>query len=511
MQTYLLTIDTGSSSSKIAIFDTQGTLIHLIRKSTSAIRRDAGHAVREYAPETWWETTAEGIRELLQKSGLSSACIAAIGLTGQIGTHILVDQEHVPVMSAISWQDGRAADQAKWLSEHYHSTQLDQALGMHLPPGTAWPIPRLLWLKQNRPELFDKPFKLLQTKEYLNYMLTGVYATDVLSLRGLVHPKTGKIDPLIQTTILGIPDLQARLPSFGDAMEVVGSVTQKAAEQTGLLAGTPVIAGCGDFHASLVGTGIVDDQFAFTISGTSDHIGRLCRSSDTQAYDERLGRYPSVVDGWDIWYGATSAGGGSLQWFLEQFGERKANQTIQAYVKDMMEGAPAPAPFLFLPYLNGERAPIWDAQAKAGFVGFSSAHTKAHFLRAVLEGVCFSLKDCYSIMQESQKTPAQLRVSGAAGADPVWNQMKADILNTEVVSMQCQESSSLGAAILAATAIGIAPSLSTAVQTMVHPAQQYTPNAKYHDTYEEMFLLYRQLYQQLKPIHEQLARRRSTV
>ncbi len=502
---YILAIDTGSSSSKLALFDTQGTLTALVRKAGKVMAEEKHNAVREYDPLLWWESTAQGMQELLQTSKVHPSQILAVGLSGQIGTHILIDQHHRTLMSAISWQDGRAADEARWLMEHYGS--LDESLGMHLPPGTAWPIPRLLWLKKHMPQLFEKPFTLLQTKDYLALKLTGELKTDVLSLRGLVHPLKKTLDPLVSHTILGIGDLIDRLPPFQQATDVLGSITEEAAQATGLLAGTPVITGCGDFHASLVGTGIVDGSHAFNITGTSDHIGLLVPQGDKQAYDPRLGRYPSVVEGWDIWYGATSAGGGSLQWFLDSFGTREKNQTIKAYIEGMLKEIEGPSGMLYLPYLNGERAPLWDAQARGTFFGFSAAHTKAHFLKAVLEGVCFSLKDCYAIMEEKHPVLPRIRVSGAAGADHLWNQMKADILQTELQGMECQETSSLGAAMLAAVGIGAYSTIQEAAEAMVRTTTLYTPRKM--QAYETMFTLYRNLYESLKPRFEELAQLRS--
>lgn len=508
---HILTIDVGSSSSKLALFDTQGTLVALVRKETSLATGNSSLALREYQPQAWWESTVEGIRELLAKSPITTSSITAIGLSGQIGTHILLDANHQPLMSAISWQDGRAEAEAQWLDASYPAIDLDKLLGMHLPKGTAWPIPRLLWLKKHRSELFSKPFTMMQPKDYIALMLTGECKTDTLSLRGLMNPQTKAIHPTIKQDILNIIDLEARLPKAGEATSVLGTVSKQAAELTGLLEGCRVITGCGDFHASLVGTGIIDDSYAFNITGTSDHIGWLCKAGNRNAYDNRLGRYPSVMAGWDIWYGATSAGGGSFQWFLNTFGDKKQGQSIKDYVEKSLEQAKSPTSLLYLPYINGERAPIWNAKARGAFVGFGSSNTRAEFLRSVLEGVAFSLKDCLAIMSEKEEAPHQMRVSGAAAGDDLWNQLKADILGLEVVSMRCHEGSSLGAAALAAVGTGIYATLDEATRVMVRPGSSYEPNEKNHTYYEEMFAIYRNTYEALRLSYEQLATLRSTL
>lgn len=502
---YILSIDVGSSSSKIALFDTQGHMVTLVRKSSKVLAGEGTNALREYDPSIWWNSLVDGIQELILTSKINPSKIIGIGLAGQIGTHLIVDKAMCPLLDAISWQDGRASDQAKWLKEHYNENQLREALGMHLPPGTAWPIPRLLWLKEHHPELFNSSSMMIQVKDYIAYKLTGTLYTDVLSLRGLVHPSTRSIDPLITDTILHIPNLSDHIPAYGTAEDLLGRVTEEVAQATSLVAGTPVFTGCGDFHASLVGTGIVDDTMAFNITGTSDHIGWLCHSHDRQIHDSRIGRYPSIIDGWDIWYGATSAGGGSFQWFLDTLGDKAENESIRVYVERALADTQDPSTMLYLPYLNGERAPIWNVHARSAFVGFGASHTRSHFLKSVLEGVCFSLRDNFSLMQAIQHSPTQLRVSGAAGGDRAWNQLKADILGIEVISMECQESSSLGAAIIAARGLGVFSSYQDAVVAMVRPSEHFFPDPERKSYYDRLFPLYRKLYDALSGIYEDLA------
>ncbi len=508
---YILSIDTGSSSAKIVLYDEQGHIASLVRIPTkvNSIERNTAH--REYDPEIWWQASVEGIKQIFQQTYIHPSEIVAIGLTGQIGTHIILDKEGNSLYPAMSWQDGRAEDEAQILQEQYPDAVLDKALGMHLPPGTAWPIPRMLWLKKHHPELFKKPFTLMQTKDYVGYRLTGVAKTDVLSLRGLVHPKLRRIDSLVSDEILGIADMIDRLPAFGDASEPIGNLSREAAQATNLLAGTPVIAGCGDFHASLVGTGIIDGTYGFNITGTSDHLGRLLPETEKAIGDPRLGKYPSVVPGWDIFYGATSSGGGAVQWFLEQFGERSTQQTIAEYVESMLQQAPHSAGILFLPYLNGERAPIWDALAKGSFIGFGAGHGKAQFFRALLEGVVFSLYDCLSIIHEVSEIRLPLRISGAAAGDRCWNQMKADIFGVSVTSMRCHESSSLGSAIISAVGVGMYNSFSEGVQAMVAEDETFTPDSMVHERYAELFTTFREAYKALKPVYRNLSHIRNDL
>lgn len=502
---YILSIDTGSSSAKIGIYSEKGDTIALVRMPVKVRSSERAMAHREYDPEIWWQATVDGIQQILAQSSVQPSEIAAIGLTGQIGTHIIIDENGNSLFPAISWQDGRAQYEAQMVQERYPNTLLDSVLGMHLPPGTAWPIPRMLWLKHHHPELFQRPFTLMQTKDYVGYRLTGIAKTDVLSLRGLVHPKSWHIDTVVSNDILGIPDIMDRIPAFGDATECIGSIHKAAAYATSLLEGTPVIAGCGDFHASLVGTGIIDDSYGFNITGTSDHIGRLVPEDNKGIGDPRLGRYPSVVPGWDIFYGATSSGGGAVQWFLEKFGEKPENQSIAEYVESMLSKAPDSAGILFLPYLNGERAPIWDAMAKGSFIGFGAAHGKPQFFRALLEGVVFSLNDSLRIIHDATGEQVPLRISGTAAGDRCWNQMKANIFGVPVSNMRCLESTSLGAAIITSIGIGLYDSYQDGIDAMVASAENFEPDITTQAYYSALFTTFRETYQVLKPVFRNLS------
>ena len=503
---YILSIDTGTSSCKIGLFDSLGSSVAIVRISTSVIARETESASREYNPEIWWNAVVLGVKKLFRQTGIDPNRIVSIGLTGQIGTHVFLDPHGTQLMPAISWQDGRAAQEAAWLMKNYPNDELDDLIGMHLPPGTAWPIPRLLWLKKHEPWMFDRPFTMLQNKDYIAYRLTGNMCTDLLSLRGLVSPATKVIDPKISHNILHVEDLAQRIPFFFGATETIGIVTPATAELTGLAAGTPVVAGCGDFHAALIGTGVIDDSFAFNITGTSDHVGLLCRQGDTAAYDVRLGKYPAVAEGWDIWYGATSAGGGSVQWFLEQFGDKPQDRSIGEYVKDLLASVPSTQGLVYLPYINGERAPIWDAQARGVFFGFGSGHNKSHFLRAVLEGVAFSMNDCLHIMGEHIQSIPPIKVSGAAAGDAIWNQIKSDIFQIPLYTTKCKESSSLGAAIIAAVGSGLYGTVEEAAGQMTGVEFSYKPDMARKSYYEELFGVYRELYRNLRDQYIQIAK-----
>ncbi len=509
---YILSIDSGSSSTKVCLFDTAGNLVALERVRTEMRSTDRGGSAREYDVDSWWKAAVQGISTVLGTSSIKGGSIIAVGLTGQIGTHIFLDRSTgEPLLPAISWQDSRAAAEAFRLREEYPDLVLDTLLGLHLPPGTAWPIPRLLWLKSHHPEILGKNYILLQTKDYIGYRMTGRLKTDVLSLRGLVDPGSGSVHPRLAEEILGIPDIMQHLPEVAEPTGSLGMITYEASVLLGIPEGTPVITGTGDFHASLMGTGIIDGSSGFNITGTSDHIGRMVPSDELIPRDPRLGLYPGIMPGWNIWYGATSSGGGAVQWFLDTIAHRSAGESIASYVQRMLEPSSRFSRLIFLPYLNGERAPVWDAQARGTFLGISLAHGEPHFLRAVLEGVAFSLYDCLSIIHEDSSTRLPIRISGAASGDRVWNQMKSDVFGVPVTRMECCESTGLGAAVLASVGVGLYNSCIDGVSNMVRTAEEYLPDRDLHSEYEQVFRIYRETYQALKPVFFDLAQKGSSI
>lgn len=503
MKHLFIGIDIGSSSCKIGLFDSAGTQLAVIRKTAESNKCDEASVGREYDPEIWWINIKSALKEIAGQCDVS--LIGGIGLTGQIGTHIILKNDKL-MLPAISWQDGRASEQAEWLKNNYPDTILDEALGMHLPPGAAWPIPRLLWLKKHHPSLVDDEFIMMQPKDFIAKKITGELKTDILSLRGLVNPQTGMIDSIIKDGILNISNLEKHLPEYTmKSTELIGRVSKAISNETGLPSGLPVFVGCGDFHASLVGTGIVNQDYGFNITGTSDHIGLLVPHCDTSSNDPRVGRYPSVVHGLDIIYGATSAGGGSVDWMLNTILNRPENTSIGAYFKSLTAGLSNSSGLVFLPYINGERAPIWNSDARGVFFGISAMHKIGHFVLAVLEGVAYSLYDNWSIVQDSAKSDRPVIVNGAAAEDSIWNQIKADLFGVPFITMESNEASCLGSAILAAVGSGDYSTIKDAENSMTHIKSEIKPDFGKRQYYLDMFEIYRNLYKESAPSFAKLS------
>jgi xylulokinase len=441
--------------------------------------------------------------------------VAAVGLSGQVGTHVLVDRQVQPLRPALSWQDTRAHAEAAALLEQVGRERLAEVLGIDLPPGPAWPLPRLLWLQRTAPALLARTWRLLQVKDYVFFHLTGTLATDASSWRGLVRlPGPEMAADLLQE--LGLPgDLLARRHS---PASVIGQVTPAASEASGLAAGTPVVVGWNDLNCGLLGTGVVVPGMGFDIGGTSEHLGvALALAAPTQRADGlMLAPYltESPQGAARVSYGVTSAGGGSLDWYAGEF----VPDLLRAYGLDLPSGAvarlealaaevaPGAEGLVFLPYLNGERAPIWDAAARGVFFGLSGLHRHRHLARAVLEGVAFSLRQVLAAVEAATGlTVACIRVSGGPAGLRLWNQIKASVLGRPLVVPAVTQAACLGAAMLAAIGAGWYLRAEAAAEAMVHIAEQVDPEPEHAARYDDLFELYASLYPALRGAFTRLA------
>lgn len=501
----LLSIDIGSSSCKAALFHADGRCEALARSASAVRSSESGIGMREYDPNSWLSAATRALRKLSDQAGDLRGKIVCIGLSGQIGTHIVVDESGKPAMPAISWQDGRAKSHAASLANEYPGFSLDEFLGMHLPPGTAWPIPRLLWMKENKPEFLRGGFRWLQPKDFLLHYLIGETRTDWLSLRGLVDPVGRKLHDEVRSHILGLDELDEILPPAMDPYEVAGELRPRPAGSLGLDPGIPVVVGAGDFHCAVLGSGACHAGEGFNVTGTSDHIGVLVDSREKSAKSEVLGRYPSLVDGLDILYGATSSSGGMMEWIMRVLGGKKGAESAGDYIDREIGNAESANGVLCLPYLNGERAPIWDADTRASFIGLGSGHGRPELLLAGMEGVAASLRHNADEISRLGRLPDLLRVSGASAASERWNRIKASMLKLKIRNLACNETSCLGAAMLASVGVGFHATTAAAASGMSSTIGDITPDPAKFSYYDAVYGCYRDAYEANRMIFKRLA------
>ncbi|MCC7362666.1 MAG: hypothetical protein IT317_24510 [Anaerolineales bacterium] len=505
-------IDLGTSSCKVGLFDAAGRPVGFGQAGYAITRGAGGQA--EQNLDDYWPSVCAAVRQALAAAG-GQPEIAAVGLSGQVGTHLLIDREGRALRPALSWQDTRSRAEAQWLDERLGRARLAAALGIDLPPSPAWPLPRLLWLQRHEPHTLERAWRILQVKDYVVWRLTGDLATDASSWRGLLRlPGPGLAEDVLRE--LGLPlDL---LPPRRPPSAVIGQLTPAAAEACGLPVGAPVVTGWNDLNCGLLGTGIVQPGAGFEIGGTTEHLGVALARDAALGAASSLMLAPYLTDEADgaarVCYGVTSAGGGALEWWgnqlvpdlLASYGMALPPDVPERLLASAAAVPPGAGGLLFLPYLHGERAPVWDAAARGVFFGLNAGHRHGHFVRAVLEGVAFSLRHVLQTVEAAVGRPVErLSVSGGPAALPLWNSIKASVLNRPLVIPQVTHAACLGAAMLAALGAGWHANAAAAAGAMVRAARVVEPDPRPAARYRELFEVYVSLYPPLRPAFAQLA------
>ena len=492
---YFIGIDTSTTATKALLMDDQGSIVAIGR---SAYDFASPHPLwSEQDPQLWWEATVAAIREVLSIADVSGAEIGGIGLTGQMHGLVMLDADGRVLRPAILWNDQRTQDECDEIRSLIGAERLIATTGNDAL--TGFTAPKILWVRNNEPAVFERTEHILLPKDYLRYLLTGEFATDRAGASGTILFDLAERDwsrAIVKE--LGIPN--DWLPKTHEGPEVTGALTAKAADATGVAAGTPVFAGGGDQSANAVGVGAASPGIIAMSIGTS---GVVFAPTATPAI-EPMGRLHAfchcVPDTWSL-MGVMLSAAGSLQWFRDELAPDRSFPEISA----MAASVPAASNGLFfLPYLSGERTPHPDPLARGAFVGLTVRHERRHMARSVMEGVAFGLKDSAELISAATDV-GEVRVSGGGASSPAWLQIVADVMNLPLRVVGTEEAAAHGAALLAATGAGafgsVAEASSYAVEVGV-PIEPTRNAAIYADAYGT----YRDLYPALRAAFHRSAR-----
>lgn len=497
---YWLGLDIGTTGSRAVIIDESGS-VRAAASADHAPMTQLHPTWAEQDPEDWWRAAQEAIRAALRQGNIRGEEIAALGLSGQMHGAVLLDADHRVLRPSIIWCDQRSQVQADWFTKRIGAKKLKQITCN--PALTGFTVPKLLWVRDNEPEHYGRMRMLLLPKDYIRFRLTGDFATEVSDASG--------------TLLLDVPNrrwsqhildkLELRLeqlPRVAESHEPTTKISAAAAGSIGLRQGTPVVGGGGDQAAGGVGNGIAEPGIVSSTIGTS---GVLFAYTDQPHLDPR-GRVHTfchaVKDRWHV-MAVTQGAGLSFRWFRDNFASAEVEQA-KASGKDPYErlaheaaGAPPGCEgLLYLPYLMGERTPHLDPYARGVFFGLTARHTRAHVIRAILEGVAYSLRDGLEIFKEMGVPSEQVRASGGGGRSPLWRQIQADIFSREMVMTNSTEGSAYGAALLAATGTGKFGSITEACRACIRVTERCEPDQRRARVYEEFYGVYRSLYGKLK-------------
>lgn len=505
---YILGIDIGTSGTKTALYSESGRCAAAAVVGYPLSTPQNGYA--EQSPLDWWSAVTAGIKQVLAESGVNSSEISGIGLSGQMHGLVMLDGENNVIRPAIIWCDQRTGKEVGEITEKVGAKRLVEITAN--PAVTGFTAAKIMWVKNNEPRNYERCRHILLPKDYIRFMLTGEYATEVSDASGmqlLDIPKRCWSDEVLQKLDID----RELLAKVYESPEITGRVSRQAAELTGLREGTPVVGGAGDNAAAAVGTGVVENGRAFTTIGSS---GVVFAHTDDISIDKkgRVHTFCCAVPGcWHV-MGVTQSAGLSLKWFAENFcaaeRETAGNMGADPYYLIDKEAELSPIGanrLLFLPYLNGERTPHLDPNCRGTFAGLSPMHTKRDMLRAVMEGVSYSLRDCLEIMREMGIDVSDMTACGGGGTSPLWRQMLADIFGCPVkTSDSVREGPALGAALLAAVGTGIYRSVPEACRAVVHTDKIQEPIAANSAEYEKFYSVYKKMYPAMKSCFEELSR-----
>lgn len=493
----LLGIDVGTGGTRAVVVDEAGGVVASATNEHAAFASpQIGWA--EQDPRDWWRATTEAVRGVLAQ-GVGADEIACVGFSGQMHGAVMLDERDEVLRPALIWCDQRTDPQCKAITERVGAERLIELTSN--PALTNFTLTKLLWVREHEPEMWSRFRTILLPKDYVRLRLTGERATDVADASGTLLLDVANrrwSDAMLDTLELE----RSSLPALFESPEITGRVSAAGAEATGLRAGTPVVAGAGDQAAGAVGMGIVRPGAVSATIGTS---GVVFAATSRPAMDKkgRIHTFCHAIPGrWHV-MGVTQAAGLSLRWFRDRFGAGGDSDGADPYDLLSKEAATAPPGsdgVLWAPYLMGERTPHLDPHARAALVGLAASHTRAHVVRAILEGVAFSLRDTLTIFAEMDVPVENIRLGGGGARSPVWRQIQADVYGRAVEILAAEEGAAYGAALLAGVGAKVWPDVDEACASAVRVAERVEADGPSVAAMDKSYAAYRALYPALREI-----------
>lgn len=490
-----LGLDVGTGGSRAVVIDTAGSIVAAATVEHQPFASPhPGWA--EQDPRDWWRASEAAIRAVL--TTVEPQSIKAIGLSGQMHGSVLLDASDESLRPALIWCDQRTADQCRSITERVGAQRLIELTCN--PALTGFTLPKVLWVREHEPEVWQQIRTVLLPKDYVRLRISGDKATDVADASGtlLLDVSARKWS---QEMLSAAEIDESLLPKVYESPQVTGTVSAAGNHATGLPKGTPIVAGGGDQAAGAVGMGIIQ---AGTVSATIGTSGVVFAASDQPSLDLQ-GRVHTfchaIPNRWHV-MGVTQGAGLSLRWFRDQFGAG-ADDGRDPYERLTDEAAQVPAGadgLLWTPYLMGERTPHLDPNARAALVGLTASHTRAHVVRALLEGVAFSLRDTLEIFREMKVPVHEIRLGGGGARSKLWRQIQADVYGREVATVTAEEGAAYGAAILAGVGAGAWPSVEAACAAVVSVADRVNPDAAAAVLLDKQYARFRMIYPALRAV-----------
>jgi xylulokinase len=492
----LLGIDVGTSGTRAVLLDDKGVVV---------CAADGEHAPMsspqlgwaEQDPRDWWRAACSSIKECLAKGNVQPGDLAGIGVTGQMHGLVLLDERGEVLRPSIIWCDQRTEEQCRAITERLGRKRLIELVAN--PALTGFTLPKIFWVREHEPAIWGRTRTVLLPKDYVRFRLTGAFATDVADASGtLLFDVANRRWSSSMLELSGVP--QEFLPRVFESPEITSCISKEGAAATGLREGIPVVAGAGDQAAGAVGMGIVQPGDVSATIGTSGVVFAATSAPSIEP-EGRIHTFCHAVPGrWHV-MGVTQGAGLSLRWFRDQF--CSANNGSASYDELTKEAAKAPPGadgLLWTPYLMGERTPHLDPHARGALVGLTAQHTRAHVMRAILEGVAFSLRDTLTIFDEINVPVKSIRLGGGGSRSALWQQIQADVYGNTVELISAEEGAAYGAGLLAGVGTGVWSSVDAACTAAVHVAKRIEPIEGNVELLNRRYEEYRKVYPALRKI-----------
>ena len=495
MEIYFLGIDVGTGGTRALVLNDRGRVISSSTEDHQAfVSPQIGWA--EQDPGDWWRACGVAVRHALAQAKLGSDQISCVGLSGQMHGAVLLDQQDRVIRPALIWCDVRTEKQCRDLTDQIGA---DNLIRLTCNPAlTNFTLTKFLWIRENEPENWHRVRSVLLPKDYVRFQLTGERATDVADASGtlLLDVANRRWSKAILKSVQMDESL---LPAVYESPEICGRISDAGATATGLQKGTPVVAGAGDQAAGAIGMGVVSPG---TVSATIGTSGVVLAATDRPALDSRgrVHTFCHAVPGRWIVMGVTQAAGLSLRWFRDQFGSGDGHQSYESLAAEAASAPPGCDGLLWAPYLMGERTPYLDPAARGMLVGLTASHTRGHVIRAILEGVVFSLRDTFTIFHEMDVPVTTIRLGGGGARSALWRQIQADVYRQPVETVEAEEGAAYGAAILAGVGAKTWSSVDEACESIVRVAGNIAPDSQHSLVLEKAYAAYRRMYPAMKSI-----------
>ena len=487
MAEYFLGIDLGTTSTKVGVFDAEGNRIALAQATCPVTRLRPGWA--EQDPRSWWQSVRT-CWETIREQGVHPDSIVAIGVSGHF-TVTFLDDAGEPARAAITWQDARAVEEARRLAARYPAERTRELFGISVPFSPAMPAAKIRWVTRREPEVAETLRWVCHAKDYIALQLCGEVCSDLQSFVGVVHAWTGEYD---EEYLADLGLRPSQLPRFTPPYRNAGYATKEAAAALGIRIGIPIMTGWVDAFCSMLATGVYRKAAGFDYAGTSEIVG--VRAPDVPAAHPGLLSLPFDEES-AVVYGLTNCGADALAWAREALGVA----SYEALLELASSVTPSPDLPLFLPYLDGERSPVWDESARGVWVGLHRSHGRAELAFSVMEGVAHAVAQLLALAERFSGTEVrELVVSGGGARSALWNQIRADVTGRPVQSVREIETGALGAAMLAAVGYGAFESMEEAAAAMTRLGERFEPRAEMQALYARRHAVYDSLYQETKEL-----------